>query len=52
MAAMTTCQLSPCPEKATELFHLSDERPWAPLCRPHLREVAQDWRARVRLLSR
>lgn len=47
-----TCKLQPCPNDATELFHLSNDRPWAPLCRPHLNEVASDWRARAYLHDR
>lgn len=47
-----TCKLQPCSNNATELFHLSNDRPWAPLCRPHLDEVASDWRARASLHDR
>jgi len=53
MGVMTaTCKMDPCPNDATELFHLSNDLPWAPLCRPHLDEVAGDWRARVKLFDR
>jgi hypothetical protein len=48
----TACEIQPCTEPVHTGYPTIDNGRWVPVCRPHLDELAVDWKLRATALSR
>jgi hypothetical protein len=50
METTLACELQSCAHAATTAYHVSNDRPWVRVCRPHLDLLAEGSRSRASLL--